>query len=650
MNSDSCTTQFHQILNIDRIEKIHQLFLQSNQQRLNEYELRTILFTHFYLSYSEEEFHKFFLQINQNGSGYCNWTEFVNYLLYHFRCNDESVQNEDLTLPINGTPYKKLSHHSYPIIGIRHCPVVDKNGVILDEEGTFLTTSKDGTINSWNMDFTLQRSSRASNPVLKVAKTWIVDFLVMPDVQIICTASIERDLRFYDTAAHSFQIRMVIRGFQWAINRMDYWFDSVKETTARKSSKLILGDSGGNVFLIEFNPEHRGPFAFQNDSASNYTDLKWKDFLNGQMSSMKVQQFRELHKNTITQVNYHPGMDSIFSAAECETVRANQLPSGLVILNIGVQKSKTVIRMIKGARCFAISDGKKFTVATGGADCILRLWHLFIPKKPIAMFEGHQSGIVHIFVQDQGKKIYSIDRGKCVKVWDCKSETLVQTYDEFTAILSSVPIVACYHDKSRRLIIANMSLAYCICCPLIDLDVIDGLTHSQAVSVVLYNDLFETVITCGLDDCIRIWNTWNGKVIRVIRDAHMIQEFGKTIRAEITAACLSPSKHFLTTGANDGSIKVWSLIDGACVRKLITVSKSSVNTIFWLDKRILAFSSSTYVMEFSADASHDQDLGQMHQIYHNDSIRVCAFDFSKTFATINCKGELKIWEMNGELI
>lgn len=34
--------------------------------------------------------------------------------------------------------------------------------------------------------------------------------ILMPDVQIICTSSTERDLRFYDVVAKKFELRMMV--------------------------------------------------------------------------------------------------------------------------------------------------------------------------------------------------------------------------------------------------------------------------------------------------------------------------------------------------------------------------------------------------------------------------------------------------------
>lgn len=653
MTSTDVNVCLHKILTLSQIEQIFQIFSQSKNQELTEYEFRTELFKHFYLSFSKEEFHTVFLQINQKRNGRCDWNEFVSYLLYKFECDDESVDKDtSVVLPISSAPIKKYSHHSYPIIGIRYYPVVKNGGVVLNQEGRILTTSKDGTINTWDMNFQLKRTDRAVNPELKVAKTWVVDFVIMPDVEIICTASIERDLRFYDIAADGFQLRMVISAFRYAINRLDYWFDGMNEPTtsasAKKPSKLILGDFGGNIFLIEFNTEHRGPFAFHNDAGSSYTHFKWKDVLKGKIGSMKIQEFRDLHDGTINQVNYCRSMDSIFSAAEYDALRSVEFPPGLIITNLGIQRTQITFRMPRGVSCFAINDGegKKFRVATGSSDCVLRLWHHSIPDKPTGTLKAHQSGIVYIFVQDNGAKIYSLDRSRCVKIWDSRSEVLLQTYDTFQSLLSNNPVVAYYHDPTRNFIVANISLAYCTCYPLLDLNTTDGYTHSKSVSVVLYNELFNTVISCGLDSCILIWNPSNGKMLRMIRGSHIRTNSDQILNVEITAASLDPSNHFLITGAEDGSLKVWSLINGSCIRKLNINTKCKIISVYWFTDRIKVASSDNKITDFSVDL--DNEMERVCELFDGLEIVSMACELPNLIAINDTKGGITVWDVSTE--
>lgn len=90
---------------------------------------------------------------------------------------------------------------------------------------------------------------------------------------------------------------------------------------------------------------------------------------------------------------------------------------------MGVQQTKTAIRANKGMTCFAF-DEVSFVLATGGPDCVLRLWNPIVPQKATAILAGHQAGITFIFIQENGKKVYSMDKNK-VRVLELEQFLLV---------------------------------------------------------------------------------------------------------------------------------------------------------------------------------------------------------------------------------
>lgn len=91
---------------------------------------------------------------------------------------------------------------------------------------------------------------------LKIQTTWVTDLVCMPDVSVICTASAERDLRFYDTTAQKFELRVTITSLPNACCALSYCFYE----DININSKLILGDMKGAVKILEFTSKDRGPF------------------------------------------------------------------------------------------------------------------------------------------------------------------------------------------------------------------------------------------------------------------------------------------------------------------------------------------------------------------------------------------------------
>ena len=197
-------------------------------------------------------------------------------------------------------------------------------------------------------------------------------------------------------------------------------------------------------------------------------------------------------------------------------------------------------------------------IVTGGPDYILRLWNPLISSSPKAILAGHSSGIQHIFLQDKCSKIYSIDKLKIINVWDANEQSLIQTFTGLKSVMTEkIPIHAFYNDLARTLVVAAKKIVHIKCCPLLRLDLTDGYTHTKPISVVLYNDLFKTIVTCGFDSFIIVWNPWTGKRQTLIEMAHSRVSLGETIRVEITAACFDVKGQLLLTGAQDGTLKVF---------------------------------------------------------------------------------------------
>lgn len=114
--------------------------------------------------------------------------------------------------------------------------------------------------------------------LMKFQTTMITDMIVMPDIGIVCTSSVERDLRFYDTVGNRFDLRVMVGNliiklekkfnykfciffsqithFDSAIVRMNYYFSK----NLQEESIIILGDMNGGVKIFSFSSIDKGPF------------------------------------------------------------------------------------------------------------------------------------------------------------------------------------------------------------------------------------------------------------------------------------------------------------------------------------------------------------------------------------------------------
>lgn len=95
----------------------------------------------------------------------------------------------------------------------------------------------------------------------------------LPDVSVICTSSSERDLRFYDTTAQKFELRIMVTSMSDAPSSLYYKYYEDPD----KCCKLLVGDMQGKIKVIEFVPKDRGPF--QSKPGYPLTSCRWEEFV-----------------------------------------------------------------------------------------------------------------------------------------------------------------------------------------------------------------------------------------------------------------------------------------------------------------------------------------------------------------------------------
>ncbi|XP_049790191.1 WD repeat-containing protein on Y chromosome-like [Schistocerca nitens] len=428
-------------------------------------------------------------------------------------------------------------------------------------QGKYITVSHDGTVNYWSLEFDLEKTVRSETPELKTTQTFVTDLVCLPDCEIVCTSATE-DLRFYDTSANKFELRVMVTRWPSVIMKMYYHFYE----DVNQESILILGDADGNIRILLIKVKNKGPF-------------------------------------------YHtPGTDVIHIHYE------------------GLLSVKTHL------------------IVTGGRDCIIRVWNVFVQAKPKYSFFGHKTAIVSIELQDSGQKIFSLSKDKTIKVWDLTLQSCIQTYVGITPELGELtPAVSFYNPINRNLLVASMKLAIVVCREEIDLTQTDGFTHTKPVTNALYNELFKILITVGQDSSIMVWDPWIGKRLLLIQNAHHYLKFGEIHTVQITAATYSPDWQLLLTGARDGSIKMWNFTTGMCLLTLNIEKDCEVTSLVWLKNRILATGWNLHIVEF--DDKGKAMKGKDWESLHTDDVVCMVCREPESLATLSYCGELVLWRL-----
>ncbi|KAG5894233.1 hypothetical protein JTB14_002282 [Gonioctena quinquepunctata] len=529
------TQELHKLLDEAELVSMNQAFEQQDGRRMNKATLKDVLAKVARIKYDEQRFDLIFNRMNAQCNGYVTWNEFISFLILGYEQQDVSFEFKTLDAPIPLPPTMIKSNHRHPINRITFYPTVKPDRSSTWHDGSIMTCSHDGTINYWSLDMQLERTVQSTCPELKIQSTWVTDMAVLPDVSVICTSSTERDLRFYDTSARKFELRVMITSFPDSITTMHYRFD--KDFTV--PSKLILGDMGGNLRVIFIETEARGPFRSQPGIPLRH--VRYSLLISGGVPNMRIVEYLNIHRDFVRQVSYYPTLHALVSCAQC--------PKGLQMTDITDPSKVYTYKIAAGVWCFAFKEGCHI-VATGGPDRLVRIWNPFVPKRPTSTFYGHHTGIVSMIFQDNGEKLYSLSKDKNIKVWDIGKQCLLQTYLELPSLLGErTDLTTLYNPESRQWIIGSVMISVLPLNPKQSSEHTDGNTHTSCVSVVLYNKLFKTIVTCGLDSYIIVWDPWNGRRLSVIREAHTVMLHGEIMPVEITAATFDPGYQRLLTGA-----------------------------------------------------------------------------------------------------
>nr|XP_012140683.1 PREDICTED: WD repeat-containing protein on Y chromosome-like [Megachile rotundata] len=454
--------------------------------------------------------------------------------------------------------------------------------------------------------------------------------IVMPDVQIVCTSSTEYDLRFYDTVAKKFDLRILISSLDNAVTCMAYHFSK----NIKEDSHIICGDMSGSIKIISFNPAERGPF--KQDPQCHTLFVRYESVLKGEVKGLKITEFKNKHTDWVKQVAYYESIRSFMSSSRC-------CSCSLLVSDLTGTRIPYKFKVNMGISCFTLCEESQLLI-TGGPDCIVRVWNPFVTKRPNCKFHGHHTAICALIVQNAGKRIYSLSKDKCIKVWDVLAQSCIQTYNGLPSELgehTSMTIV--YNTLNHKMIVASSMIAIIVCDPVINEETSDGFTHTKSVSCVLYNHLYKVVVTTGYDSCIIVWDPWLGNRLYLVTHAHSRFLYGQHHDIEITAACFDESEQLLVTGTRDGTLKIWNFNTGTCLRNMAIENQCEVTSLVWIENRILCSGWNRQVVEF---ATSDTDVYKKSWgLIHTDDILCSAVWYPQVLATATYNGEIILWRL-----
>lgn len=304
-------TLIEEYLTIPKLEEIRKIF-EANNFRIKATDFKLKVLSKFNIQLPQEEIENALIKISLNKDGFITWSEFISYLCLELDSKRQDDTKFSIDDPIVDDPIFQPSKHRSAIIKMTFCPSVLVDGTIDYDDGKYVSMSKDGVVNFWSMDLKLLRSYRDKSLTLNIRGTWVMNFICLPDLNIIVTSSTERELRFYDTTTKRFNLILVIVLVPFAVNHMFYHFS----TKNKGDNLLICGDLGGNVRVMEFPKDDKGPF--KQKVGVDMIMIKWENVVKGKLPRMKAYNVLNIHGDWVREVAYYKLLGSIVSCSSSQ--------------------------------------------------------------------------------------------------------------------------------------------------------------------------------------------------------------------------------------------------------------------------------------------------------------------------------------------
>ncbi|XP_066520049.1 cilia- and flagella-associated protein 337 [Hoplias malabaricus] len=563
------------------------------------------------------------------------WEKLCSFVLQQMR------QREDLS---NVSKHTVLS--SEPLI--RHClqnrqePVTRIVEVSQPPPLRYITISKGGTLTVWNSCLHLLKSLDLYGDTGDEAglgrrvRGWTTDAVYLPNVHKVAVVSMSRDLHLIDVSASSCCKEFHVSGLSHVATALCYWYNA--EAPGEKCV-LMWGDEKGAVNLLWFLQPLKCLFEtpFSNQTGPQRVLLQE---ICGQTSFVSYHQIPKIHSEPINRIKYEPRSNLIATSSESATC-------SVIIMDLNQRCESYIWKIEKGVQCFDISWSLGLLV-TAGLDPALRIWNRYVPSQPVAVLQGHRTTVVDVVIHQALEKIFSYCKNAVLKIWDIPSQLCVKTVPlKFPNIQTGripeqghFPLLLSLSGAPALLLSCREYLA------LLRLqNPASGPGPNQAFSCSLYIPLLKQLVTACVDSSLVVWDVETGRKHLEVKNAHGHEE--------ITALTTDPSQHRLISAAANGTIKVWSLLNGHTLHKLEAVSDTEVTGVICLHgDQLLAVGWSRLVAQYSVgDALKDMyvkaDLSwRSGRLHSEDVLAVHHCPALRLLATGSYDGEIIVWTLD----
>ncbi|VDL20227.1 unnamed protein product [Hymenolepis diminuta] len=349
----------------------------------------------------------------------------------------------------------------------------------------------------------------------------------------------------------------------------------------------------------------------------------------------------KVHINWVRQVQYIPQLDCIISCCTHwkNTIAISWFEKSPQLSELSQEDSN--IEVHQGVNAFDYHSGLSL-IAIAGNDCKIALWNPHVTSRPNAILRGHSTPVIAVHFQKHHPRLISFSKGSELRVWDLQLQVCIQKLNGIYPKRIEVCYSTLFHEDKKRLFIAFNEI----------LTVMEikpdnkhrSITHHSPVVGVVYNSVYNQVITIEQGGKMVFWMVESGKQVKSVPKCHG--------DAEITCIVQDEASSRLYTGSTSGT--VWDM-NGHCLHTLICKQNAflDVSGIVVLKRAVIIIGGGKHFIIFKMTNFND------HFVYpsewkcppqHKDDVMAGCSLPPHSLVTGSYEGELIIWNINSELV
>ncbi|XP_029141131.1 WD repeat-containing protein 49 [Protobothrops mucrosquamatus] len=575
---------------------------------------------------TKEEYGELFDKIDLIRDGLIDWDKLTSFVLLELYERDERTK-------LSVIPQWK---------DLRFLPTMHKdviqNVIYFKHPSKYLTVSRNGLLGLWGESLKSQKMVQITTEAVKPKDLWVTALVALPNVNKVVVAFTNKEIHFAElNFKKGFSCQYRLQGFEGTVTCMHYWYNPHDGNEAI----LTMGDVCGQVQAIVFNAAlislfERPPSSLEDENVT--VTINWQELVSGYHKCCHTLRHKIHNKEWIKQVLYSSSLDAFLSVTTSST-------KTLVLAwreKLSPCLTMTAFYIDQGVNAFDFHSRLNL-IATAGINCSVCLWNPYVTSKPAGILTGHSDSVIAVQFITERKLLFSFAKDKILRLWDIQHQLCVQR------IAGSFPKSVDFHsilyfDESQGLLFISMNNQLMVLEMEQELGKRRVASHKKAVTCLLYNSVFQQVISSDTGSTVIFWLIDTGQKIKEFTGCHG--------NAEISTMTLDGTQTRLFTGGTDGTVKVWDF-NGYCHHKLNAgrdqaVEISQILVLSWTilvlgwDRVITVFRLNN-LTQYLVQPSEWKGAAQ-----HQDDILCAAFLPPQTLVTGSSDGEIVVWNNSTE--